>query len=203
MFRLSSLLLACVTVLSCAICACNGVRSIPLSKPHVRNGLHAASAKAAANALSKELDPEPVRKDRLAVSILHTHPWNDTGQTRLLLCCLSLLHRNVMHATPSDVFIFHRYKPSEGLAALLERDEHIHLVPIKKEEWQPPLATAPRELWTQTDKWSEDYRIMGHWRLTYQMAFFEHLGYDYLLQVRTHPAAPADMGAVAAAVDVM
>jgi len=47
--------------------------------------------------------------------------------------------------------------------------------------WSVPRHVRDRKRWT--GEWSEQYRVMGHWRLTVQFHLARTLGYDFLLQV--------------------
>jgi hypothetical protein len=104
------LLLLTSSVLECA--SVPRERRLPAGdRTHAKTQSQGSVGKAV-QALSSVLDKD--RDNRLAVSILHTHPWNNTHETRLLLCSLALLQKNIMQSTPTDVFIFYRHKPSEG-----------------------------------------------------------------------------------------
>jgi hypothetical protein len=87
--------------------------------------------------------------------------------------------------TPSDFFVFSSNSTiaEEGLrlcdppTRLLA---HVHFLPL--DDWVTPATAEGPEFWLARG-FDEDYRRMGHWRLTSQFQFAYHLGYKYILQV--------------------
>lgn len=89
---------------------------------------------------------------------------------------------------PSDVFLFFMHDdPGQHnkLAACLDRLPGFYTINMRAHEsalgWVAPHHVRDRKLWT--GHWTEQYRIMGHWRLIFQFRLAQILGYDYLLQV--------------------
>jgi hypothetical protein len=119
--------------------------------------------------------------DTLAVVMLHTQPWAHSYP--ILERCLRLVDTHLAPSTPSAVYVFHRLKPPPELlsaAGALLNVTRVRFLELSNADWR--LPNGP---WTEPSRWtlhnSEDYRIMGHWRLVFPFEFARHVGHTHLL----------------------
>ena len=121
---------------------------------------------------------------------MHTH-------TRLLIplltgweaskacCLLKDLQEHLFPTTPTDVFVFsEENKPVRHTSDCPINGSHgsnIFFMPVR-ELYVTPEAAGPPDTWTAS-AFQVQYRMMGHWRLTFQYSFAHQLGYKFLWQL--------------------
>lgn len=117
--------------------------------------------------------------NKLAVMVL--------SQDSLQICCaLKNWSTNILAYTPADVYVFSVDSSVEQ--ALHETCDLTAIQSVSiafmrlSEHWETPDEAGDPSLWTAQGA-SENYRRMGHWRLTFQMEFAASLGYKYVLQI--------------------
>jgi hypothetical protein len=101
-----------------------------------------------------------------------------------LHCSLTKLFDSVGKFTPVDVFLW--VKPSSRLYVpqwLLATFPSVVVMTIPESVWELPPHTGNRSEWNMGASFSDDYFLMGRWRLTFALSFVREMGYDYMLQV--------------------
>lgn len=103
-----------------------------------------------------------------------------------LVCNLKLFRKNVMETTPSFIYVFAR----NTTFTVAERDllqkldpYRLHVLPLEEKDFSSPYMEqylAPRETW-RLPQFGDDYRRVGHWRMTFQMSFAKRLGHRYVM----------------------
>lgn len=125
------------------------------------------------------------RRDNLAVVMILSKQRQPFNQ---LLCMIKLFQKNVMHSTPSFIYFFAKNETLsvEERATLHKLDPYrLHILPLDERHWTNPYLEqilAPRETW-RSARFDEDFRRVGHWRLTFQMAFARRLGHRYVMAI--------------------
>lgn len=111
----------------------------------------------------------------------------------LLCCMLTDLDRKLGHTNALDVFVFSvNNAASENFNAggcrfpsLLNTT--VVFMPLR-EHWGESFSCSSSAMhnaseWVAPQQFDDNYRRMGHWRLTFQFAFADLLGYKYLWQL--------------------
>ena len=94
---------------------------------------------------------------------------------------------NLFESSPVDVLLFATGARAAvvGLANCSRKVPFVHVVDLKRNAgqlgWTIPPHVRDQSLWS--GRWPEDYRIMGHWRLSAQFHIAQMLGYEQVLQV--------------------
>ena len=100
-------------------------------------------------------------------------------------CALQNFASNLAVSTPIDMYLFSKENVVEQQYQSLNCSLTSHSMRITfmslDESWHTPQEARDASLWTSP--FSEDYRRMGHWRLTFQMTFASSLRYKYILQL--------------------
>ena len=99
-------------------------------------------------------------------------------------------------SNPADVFLFLQNdgaNHSEKVSSCLANLPSFYAIDLRAHGrelgWYVPHHVRDRKSWT--GGWSEQYRVMGHWRLTVQFHLARTLGYEFLLQVDDDSEFPA------------
>lgn len=105
-----------------------------------------------------------------------------------LICMINLFRANVMATTRSIIYLFTRAETFSGEQRKILSNldpEHIRLINIDDRSFRSPFletVLAPPETWRHPHL-PVEYRRVGHWRLTFQMAFVKRLGHRYVLAI--------------------
>jgi hypothetical protein len=113
-----------------------------------------------------------------------------TARPHRICCALSDLSAKVGASTPLDVFVWSIDNAAETAFRSSQCNNMQFTFPVSflnvSESWKPP-ATGASGIHHILDwgarGFSMDYRRMGHWRLIFQFAFADILGYRYLWQL--------------------
>ena len=131
-------------------------------------------------------------KDSIAVMYLFTHNWDtqhvwddeehDTrNRARLLMCSIELMYLHIAPYTLIDVYLFYKTPPPPEIEMKLKKFPTLHLKQIDPKDWKIPENAAKRGNRRTFTYFGDDYRLMGHWRLTFAFKYVKSLGHDYLL----------------------
>ena len=125
--------------------------------------------------------PDAAVASELGVILLHTGSWATPEMHK----CLKLLAVNVAPTTPLRTYIFHREAPPAIVRAALAALPTLRptLVPLADADWRLPAgAHLEKAAWTpHFTRFGEEYRAMGHWRLTFPFEFARHVGHRSIL----------------------
>ena len=118
------------------------------------------------------------KRERLAVLLLVNRPAQ-------LCCFLTNIAANLAPSTPIDLYIFSKGNALQQAYTQVGCPVNVHSMYIRfmaiDEHWETPEEANDQLLWSSG--FSEEYRRMGHWRLTFPMEFAANLGYEYILQL--------------------
>lgn len=122
------------------------------------------------------------RRHDAAVFILSTRP------AEVLCPFLKGFNDRFIASNPADVFLFLQSDApghSERVTSCLDLLPGFYAIDLRTHEqalgWSVPHHVRDRKRWT--GGWPEQYRVMGHWRMTVQFHLARTLGYEFLLQV--------------------
>ena len=136
------------------------------------------------------------RTDRLAVMLLYSHNISEPNYGPCLKCALGYYVQNLMPSTPTDLFLFVKPEYSQQIAQIswVTKTPNLYIMHLddsdesswKIPEWVRPLKVDNtnvgfNHVWSAG--FSNEYRLMGHWRLGFSFPFAKELGYKYMLQV--------------------
>lgn len=122
------------------------------------------------------------RRDALAVVYLHSGAFEEASN-RLLLCSLQHLYTYIAQNTSLVVYVFYAEQspPTEQvLDHAVTRCLGIHWIPLERDYWSIPKEAERRRRYFTLPRYSDDYRLMGHWRLTFPFEYVRALGHRYL-----------------------
>jgi hypothetical protein len=149
-----------------------------LTKKHLpRSHLHKTIKASVTEADAMLNNTREERSRRILVPLL-------VGAGMAPCCMLKNFDAKVRSANPNiDIVVFtHENSAAQDEDACVMKDVYYMAL---HEHWGPTRrgsATVPH-LWSFASRSDASYRNMGHWRLTFQFAFVELLGYKYLWQV--------------------
>lgn len=122
-------------------------------------------------------------RDSLAFVYLHSFPFGaDIAANRMLLCSFEALYTYMAPTTRMAVYVFHGEltpPPDSVLEYAKKRYPLVQWIPLEKEYWTfPEVAERRRDKFSS--EFSDDYRLMGHWRLVFPFKYMRALGHRYL-----------------------
>lgn len=154
----------------------------------------AASVVAAEQQLPSE---RAARAERMFVPLL-------SSRHKELCCMLADLDKKVAGTTPLDVFVFTVANNAETVwkqSPCAQRPFNITVVFLPlAEHWHVDPASTSSAIHDKSGYvgmpglFGESYRRMGHWRLTFQFAFADLLGYKYVWQLDDDSFFPQQIG---------
>lgn len=120
--------------------------------------------------------PDPKNADLLAVFVLETRGTGVQG-------IIENVRQNILPDTPSVVYVC---VPDGTVAAVRDivatYGDFVRVVSLDESGWGALPAGDDPSLYAGS--WGKDYRLMGDWRLWHMPKFANHLGHQYVLQVR-------------------
>ena len=100
---------------------------------------------------------------------------------------LTMLNKQIFHATPGDAYVFSVNNSAEVFVSSTCPEAMMGgFMNFEKLEsgWLTPAEASNSSAW-HLKGFSEEYRRMGHWRLTFPIGFARSLGYKWALQIDT------------------
>lgn len=122
--------------------------------------------------------------DTLVATWIYSYSWGDERKMEVesIKCSIRLFHNNIGGHTPARAYVFYRIAPPDSVKEEIKKySKRTHFIKLSDEDWKiPENAEKKRDRWTTTG-FGDDYRLMGHWRLTHFLTFFYKLGFKYVL----------------------
>lgn len=120
--------------------------------------------------------------DTLAVIYLHSYKWNNDLRIPLF-CSIESLYQNLAQSTKISVYIFVLQYPPRKILSYLQTYSNLYVIQIEEKDWTiPNIASLKRNNWTMpVSMFSDSYRLMGQWRLTFPFKYAQQRGHKYLL----------------------